>query len=489
MATLPEIKSERERKIRLLQERGVDPYPIKSSRTKEVSEVVSKFAQLEKTGRATVVAGRVMSLRGGGGLVFADINDGTGKIQILFKKDAMPERDFALMSDTLDIGDIVEIKGIPFTTKRQEKSLICKKWTMLTKSLRPLPDKWHGLSDVEERFRRRYLDSLMSSEVKERFILRSKVISEIRAFLNKENYLEVETPMLQLVPGGATAKPFKTHHNALDIDLYLRVSPELYLKEMLIGGFPKVYEISRNFRNEGIDVTHNPEFTMLEFYEAYSDADRQRKLVEKLVKTVAKNCLGVSTITYGKHQIDFGAPFKVISYYDLLRRYALIQNPGEISREDLLLKANQLGVKVDKSDSKEKILDYIYKKACRPKIIQPTFIVDYPKDYLPLAKKKADNPDLVDAWQLVIAGVELVKAFSELNDPVDQRERFMGQEKMRQAGDDEAQQKDESFLEALEYGMPPAGGVGIGIDRLVMLLTNTANIKEVIFFPAMKPKG
>ena len=488
MASLEEIRNERKKKLTNLIDAGVNPYPIKTSRNKDIASLVKDFPKLVKGKKSLVIAGRVLSKRGQGGLVFIDLNDGTGKIQSLFKKDELAVKDFTLFEETVDLGDIIEVRGGLFLTKRGEKSILVKKWTMLSKSLRPLPDKWHGLADVEERFRRRYLDSLMSPEVKERFIIRSKTISSLRANLDKANFLEVETPMLQPVPGGATAKPFKTHHNTLGLDLFLRVSPELYLKQMLVGGFTKIYEVSRNFRNEGIDQTHNPEFTMLEFYQAYSCASDQQKFVEKLLQQVLKNITGQSTFNYGKDQIDFSTPFKRVSYFDLLKRYALIQDPETIPDDKLLLKTKQLGVKVGKGDSREKILDNIYKKTCRPKLIQPTFVEDYPVNYLPLAKRLTNNPNLVDAFQLVIAGIELVKAFSELNDPLDQRERFSNQEKMRQAGDDEAQHKDEAFLEALEYGMPPAGGVGIGIDRLVMLLTNTTNIKEVIFFPTMRPK-
>ncbi|MEX0919009.1 MAG: lysine--tRNA ligase [Candidatus Paceibacterota bacterium] len=489
MASLEEIRQDREAKLKLLIEAGLDPYPIHTGRDKTIKQIIDKWSSVAKAGRPLTIAGRVMAKRGQGGLMFVDIFDGTGSLQVLIKKDTLSAESFALFLDTVDIGDIIEVKGRPVLTKRKEKSLTASKWLMLAKSLRSLPDKWHGLKDLEERTRRRYLDSLMSAEVRARFVLRAKIVSAIRQFLDKEDFLEVETPMLQPVAGGATARPFITHHNALDIDLFLRVSPELYLKEMLIGGFPKVYEISRNFRNEGIDQTHNPEFTMLEFYEAYTDAAGQRKFVEKLLKTVVKKTTGSSKITYGRQTIDLAPAFKTISYFDLLGRYALIQDPAGMALKDLHLKADQLGVKTNKNDSREKLLDAIYKKSCRPKLIQPTFIVNYPKDYLPLAKKMSPASDLVDAFQLVVGGIELVKAFSELNDPLDQRERFREQEKMRQSGDDEAQMNDEAFLEAMEYGLPPAGGVGIGIDRLTMLLSDTANIREVIFFPTLRPRA
>ncbi len=488
MASLEDIRQERLKKIQLLKEAGQESYPIKTGPIKEIKEVVEKFSALAKTKRSLSVAGRLLAKRTQGGLIFFDLNDGSGKIQGLLKKDEIGAKEFDLFDQTVDIGDWLWFKGSLFLTKRQEKTLLVKSWKMLVKSLRPLPDKWHGLQDIEERFRHRYLDSLMTSVVKDRFLLRSKMITEIRKFLDLSNFIEVETPILQSLAGGATAKPFTTHHKALDIDLYLRVSPELYLKQMLVGGFPKVYEIGRNFRNEGIDQTHNPEFTMLEFYEAFSNAEEQRLLVEKFFKQVIKKTLGTLLVSYNGQSIDFSKKFKIISYFDLLKRYALINNPLGVSLDELTIKAQQLGVEVQKSDSTEKILDNIFKKSCRPKIIEPTFVIDYPRNYLPLAKRKEPGSEIVDAFQLVAGGLELVKAFSELNDPIDQRERFEAQEKIQQAGDGEAQTTDESFLEALEYGMPPAGGVGIGIDRLIMLLTDTTNIREVIFFPTLRPK-
>jgi lysyl-tRNA synthetase class 2 len=293
---------------------------------------------------------------------------------------------------------------------------------------------------------------------------------------------------LQPLAGGASAEPFVTHHNALDIDLYLRIAPELYLKKLLIGGFSKVYEVTRNFRNEGIDMTHNPEFTAVEFYESYSDATKQRAFVEKMMKALVKRALKKTSFEYDGNVVDFSKKFAVVSYFDILKRYALLPNPATITKEELLLKANQMGVATDIGDSMEKVMDSIYKKVCRPKLIQPTFITDYPVNYLPLAKRMPDNTALVDAFQLVVGGVELVKAFSELNDPIDQAERFGHQDANREAGDKEAQSNDLDFIEALEYGMPPAGGVGIGLDRLVMVLTNTKNVKEVILFPTMRPK-
>ena len=487
MASLEEIRQIHLKKLAELKRLSIDPYPIESNQDFTLSEIIKNFSKLSKK-KSIHIVGRVMALRPQGALAFMNLNDGTETFQALMKKDDVGDEIFRNFNDTVDIGDFIELKGSLFITKRKEKTLLIKNWKMLAKSLRPLPEKWHGLQDVEERFRRRYLDSLMSKDVRDRFILRAKLITEMRKFLDEAGYLEVETPVLQNLYGGASAEPFVTHHNALDIDLYLRISDELYLKRMLVGGFPKVYEISKDFRNEGIDVTHNPEFTMLEFYEAFSDSRKQMIFVEKMFKALIKKLFKKQKIVWDEQEIDFSKKFSVISYFDLLKRYALLHNPESISIKELILKAQQLGVSVDEKDSFWKIMDNIYKKTCRPKLISPTFITDYPAEFLPLAKRQKNNPKIVDAFQLVVGGIELVKAFSELNDPIDQKERFMMQEKNKEAGEKDAQSYDEDFVEAMEYGMPPAGGVGIGIDRLMMLLSDQRNIKEVIFFPTMRPR-
>ena len=488
MASLEEIRDERIKKLNALKRAGIDPYPVSTTIGLSLEEAVSGFNVIVKKKKSIVLGGRIKAIRGQGAIIFFDMYDGTGSIQGLIKKGELDDKLQTLFVETADIGDFIEIKGKLFVTKRKEKTLLVSDWKMLAKSLRPLPDKWHGLQDVEERFRRRYLDTLMSPEVKERFVVRSKIITALRNALNESGYLEVETPILQPLAGGALAEPFKTHHNALDIDLYLRIAPELYLKELLVGGFPKVYEIGRNFRNEGIDVTHNPEFTMLEFYESFSDAAKQRVFVEKLIKLVMKATTKKTSLPYDNTTIDFSKKFTVVSYFDLLKRYALILNPESISREELRIKANQFGVHVDDKDSTEKIMDNIYKKLCRPKLIQPTFITDYPKAFSPFAKQSAEDPTLIDRFQLVVGGLEIVNAFSELNDPIEQRERYMEQDKKRRGGEADVSPSDESYLEAMEYGMPPAGGVGLGVDRLVMLLTDTKNIREVILFPTLRPK-
>jgi lysyl-tRNA synthetase class 2 len=488
MSSIDEIRSARIKKLELLKARGENPYPADSKRELSLSDAITAFPELEKSAEVKWIAGRIMSLRGQGAIIFVTLNDGTAEFQALLKKDTLSDEKFNLFNEVIDIGDFVEVEGSFFTTKRGEKTIEAKDWRMLSKSLRPLPEKWHGLQDVEERFRKRYLDALMSEEVKSKFIIRSKIITEMRRILDEAGYLEVDTPALQPLYGGATAEPFVTHHKALDMTMYLRISDELYLKRMLVAGFPKVYEIARDFRNEGIDVTHNPEFSMVEFYESYSDAKKQMDFTENIFKTIVQKIFNGDIVSYDGNKIDFSKKFKVVSYLDLFKEYAGVDNIEKMEKSELEKIAKGAGAIVGKNDSVAKLLDGIYKKMCRPKLIQPTFIVDYSADYLPLAKRKEKNPEFVEAFQLVIGGVELVKAFSELNDPIDQEARFLEQEKNKKAGEADAQRKDDDYIEAMEYGMPPAGGVGIGIDRLVMFLTDTQNIKEVIFFPTMKPK-
>ena len=487
MASLDEIRSARLKKVELLKAKGINPFPVTARSDYDLATVSADFEKLSKK-KSITIAGRVMAMRGQGGLAFADLFDGTGKFQVLFKRDEIGDESFSLWNEVIDIGDFIESTGSLFVTKRNEKTLQVKEWRILAKSLRPLPEKWHGLTDVEERFRKRYLDLLMNEEVRNRFVLRSRLVSALRGLLDADGFLEVETSILQSLAGGANAEPFQTHHNALDINLYLRIAPELDLKKLLIGGFGKVYEIGRSFRNEGIDVTHNPEFTTVEWYVAFSDAPKERERVERVMKAVVEKVIGGNTVVFDGNTIDFEKPFTVVTYFEILQRYALIANPAKATRAELALKAAQLGVKVSDADTAEKIMDNIYKKAVRPKLISPTVIVGYPKNYIPLAKGDEKNPALVDAFQVVIGGMEMVKAFSELNDPVEQRARFTKEEESKKAGDKEAQPSDEVFLEALEYGMPPAGGVGISIDRLTMLLSNTKNIREVIFFPTLRPK-
>ena len=487
MASFEELRGVRLEKLKALKEAGINPYPIKTARDFSLRETIDNFSELLEK-RAVAVVGRVMSLRPQGGLIFFNLDDGTGRLQGLLKRDELKETDFDLFEKTVDVGDFVSIKGDLFLTKHSEKTVKVLAWQMLAKSLRPLPEKWHGLQDVEERFRHRYLDILMNEEVRNRFRARSKIVAELRSILDTAGFLEVETSMLQPLAGGANAEPFRTHHNALDMDLYLRIAPELDLKKLLIAGFPKVYEIGRNFRNEGIDQTHNPEFTTVEWYEAYSDAEKQMVFVESVIRDIVKVVLWKTSFVFGGNEINLGKEFARVRYFDLLKQYGGVENPEMADVTELERRALALGAKPEEGKTREKLLDVVYKRAVRPKLIQPTFISEYPKNYIPLAKKKDGSDENVDAFQLVIGGYELVKAFSELNDPIDQCERFDAQEKQKMAGDAEAQPSDESFLEALEYGMPPSAGVGLSIDRISMLLTDAKNIKEVIFFPTLRPR-
>lgn len=483
---LEEIRSERLRKLELLRQRDINPYPASTRRKHLISDILKKFSDHEKAKKKLVLAGRIMAKREHGGSMFLDLQDASGKLQIYFKKDILGES-YDLAAETIDIGDFLEVEGKAFKTKRGEETMEVLSWAMLAKTLRPLPEKWHGLQDVEERFRRRYLDILMSEEVRSRFELRSKIIAAIREFHEGNGFLEVETPMLHSIPGGALARPFRTHHNALDIDLYLRIAPELYLKRLLVGGFEKVFEIGKCFRNEGIDMSHNPEFTILECYAAYWDEEDMMKFVEGIFAVLGKKFGAKMEIVFEEKTVKFKPPFARITFKDLLARYAQITDYDRETRESLGTRARQLGIEVQGYESKGKIADEIYKKICRPYLAHPTFVTNHPLDTSPLAKK-SDRPGEVRRFQLVAAGIELTNAFAEVNDPLDQKERFEEQERMYGTGEEEAHRIDEDYIEALEHGMPPAAGLGIGIDRLVMLLTNTRNIKEVVLFPTMKPR-
>ncbi len=483
---LDEIRQERIRKLNHLKEMGINVFPVETLRDFSVENVIKDFGKLTRRKKPLFLVGRILAIRSHGGSIFCDFTDGTGVFQAFLKKDILGEL-FARFEETTDIGDFVEWKGDLFVTKKKEKTIRVLSWKIIGKSLRPLPEKWHGLQDAEERFRKRYLDILMNADIKNKFILRSKMISEIRSFLDISGFTEVETPVLHPMSGGANAEPFVTHQNSLDIDLYLRIAPELYLKRLLIGGMPKVYELGRLFRNEGIDATHNPEFTELELYDAYQNAGGLMDFIESLVRKVIKKICAKEIIIYQEQKIICNRKFAVIQFYETLKRHAFIMNPEKISKEELLLKARQFGIDINSKESQWKILDHIFKKICRPRIVQPTFITDYPVESSPLAKK-IEGKNLLDRFQLIIGGLEIANGFSELNDPIEQKERFLTQEELVVLGDKEANSSDEDFIEAMEYGMPPAAGVGIGIDRLAMLLTDTHNIKEIILFPTMRPK-
>ncbi|MBI2055418.1 MAG: lysine--tRNA ligase [Candidatus Sungbacteria bacterium] len=484
---LEDIRRERVRKLESYEAAGFDAYPASVRRSFLIAEVLKKFPALARSKKKVSLVGRVRSWREHGGATFADLKDASGSIQLYFSRDELG-RDYDSALASVDIGDFLEATGSLFKTKRGEPTLRVSEWRMVSKSLRPLPEKWHGLKDVEERFRRRYLDLLMNDGVRERFRMRSKIVKRLREFLDGETFEEVETPMLQPVAGGALAKPFRTHHNALDTDFYLRIAPELYLKRLLVGGYEKVFEIGRNFRNEGIDATHNPEFTMLELYAAYWSEDEMMAFVEKLFLDLLKAVMRKSAIKYDGKDIAWKKSFPRIPFVEILKRYALITDYSETSREELALKARRFAVEVAAHESKGKIADEIYKKICRPHLIQPTFVVNHPIEISPLAKMGDRKSGEVRRFQLIVGGLEMVNGFAELNDPRDQRRRFEEQARERAGGDAEAHAVDEDFIETLEYGMPSAAGIGIGIDRLVMLLTDTRNIKEAILFPTMRPR-
>jgi len=487
---MPRISDQSQiRKIKLkkLLNSGFNPYPARVKRTYTCEQALVEFDKLKEKINPTLV-GRVRSIRLHGGSCFLHIEDGTAKIQIYLKKDKLGNKNYRFLTDTIDIGDFLEVTGQLFLTKKGEKTLLAKNVNIISKSLTPLPEKWHGLSDVEIRYRQRYLDLIANPEIKAIFQKRSLIIKTIREFLDSEDFIEVDTPILQSLPGGALAKPFKTHHETLNIDLYLRIAPELYLKRLIIGGFERVYEIGRCFRNEGIDRDHNPEFTQVEFYAAYQDYKWMMHFVEKLMVYLLEKVNKNLMIEYQGNQIDFTPPYPRLTFREAIKKYVKVDIDEYSDRESLVKKAKEIGLKIDKTFGRGKILDQIYKEWVRPEIINPTFITDYPIELSPLAKKKDGNDKYTERFQLLAGGAELTNAFSEINNPIDQKVRFEAQEKLRKAGDEETQRIDEDFLKALEYGMPPTAGIGIGIDRLVALLTNSHNIKEVILFPTLKPK-
>jgi len=479
---LSDLIKERIKKIKKLRKLGVDPYPEKTHRQFSIIQALDNFSIWSRNKKKIILAGRIWGIRGHGGAVFADIKDQTEKIQLLFKEDKIGKDKMKFFQDFFDLGDFLEAQGILFKTKKGEKTLEVKDFKLLSKSLRALPKAWYGLEDAEERFRRRYLDLLENEEVKKKFILRSQIISSIREFLNKKEYQEVETPILQPLYGGAFANPFITHLETLKMKVYLRIAPELYLKRLIVGGFENIYEIGKCFRNEGMDREHNPEFTMLELYSAYKTREDLMKLIEELFKFLAKKFK--KDIPNAK--VFFKKTWKKIGFEEFLEKE--IELNFHDNKNKWLNKAKSLGVLVDKIDSKEKIADTIFKKL-RGKIIEPTFIIDHPLEISPLAKKKIDDPEKTARFQFIVFGSEIVNGFSELNDPIDQKERFKKQAEMKKKGDIEAHPQDIDYIEAIEYGMPPTAGLGIGIDRLVTVLTDSSSLKEVILFPFMKPKS
>lgn len=490
MASIEEIRENRIKKLESLRQAGINPYPSKSRRNFIVADILENFDSLAQSQKDIILAGRLTAMRGQGALVFANLKDGSGSIQIFFKKDNFNDNDFDKLQNLFDIGDIIEVSGVLFITKRGEKTLEVKNFRILTKSIRPIPTEYYGIEDVEERYRKRYLDLLINGDVKDKFIKRSKIYSALRDFYGQKGYLEVETPILQALPGGATAKPFKTHLNALDLDLYLRIAPELYLKRLLVGGFEKVYEMGRCFRNEGMDATHNPDFTMLESYSAYENYENLMKMTEELMEFLVKIIYSDSKnleIDYRDSKISFKAPYQIARFADLLKKYFDIDY-DKISEKELFDFAKSRGLDLPKDMHKGKIGDELYREFIRKEIIQPTFMINHPLELSPLSKKIEEDETKVERFQLIAGGMEIMNGYSELNDPLDQYERFKEQEKIGKRGDEEAQRMDSDYIEAMEYGMPPAAGLGIGVERLVMILTNSNTLRESILFPIMKPK-
>ncbi len=473
-------------KLAELQRSGKDPFAIvRYEQTHHSAEILSAFDALE--GQTVSVAGRMMSKRVMGKASFIHIKDLQGQIQCYVTRDDLGEEAYAAFKK-LDIGDIVGVSGFVFKTKMGEVTIHARELTLLSKSLLPLPEKFHGLSDTDLRYRQRYVDLIMNDDVRETFVKRSRILHEIRSFLDDRGFMEVETPMLVYNAGGAAARPFNTHYNALNADVKLRISLELYLKRLIIGGLEKVYEIGRVFRNEGIDTKHNPEFTMLELYQAYTDYNGMMELTESLFRHLAQSVCGSSVITYGDRQLDLGSPFRRLTMTDAIREETGIDFDAIGSDEEAKALAKERGIAFEDRHKKGDIVNLFFDEYCEDKMIQPTFIMDHPIEISPLTKKKPSDPTKVERFELYINGWEMCNAYSELNDPIDQRERFKAQDALADAGDEEANHTDEDFLRAMEIGMPPTGGIGYGIDRLVMLLTDSASIRDVLFFPTLKPE-
>ena len=479
-------RDERIRKLEQLRALGVDPYPYRFERTHTLAEAAAAEEELSAEGASASLAGRIMALRGHGHTSFGNIKDSTGSLQFYIKDSDVDEKTWKIFK-LLDIGDIVGITGGLFRTRTGELTVKVERLNILSKSLLPLPEKYHGLQDKELRYRRRYLDLIVNDEVMEVFRTRSRIIDTIRWFLGERGFLEVETPILQPIYGGAMARPFVTHHNALDMTLYLRIADELYLKRLIVGGFDRVFEFCKDFRNEGMDRSHNPEFTMLECYAAFWDYNDMMDLVEEMFRRLASEVLGSTKITYGEHEIDISPPWRRLPFFD-----ALAEKTGrdlrDASEDELRKTALEKGLDVEGISGRSALLDELFSELVEPELIQPVFVTDYPVELSPLAKAHRSEKGLVERFEPYMAGFEVGNAFSERNDPIDQRARFEQQKRMKLEGADETHPVDEDYLRALEHGMPPTGGLGVGIDRLVMLLTDSRSIRDVILFPAMRPE-
>ncbi|HET9869955.1 MAG TPA: lysine--tRNA ligase [bacterium] len=493
MSELNEFIKVRLDKLKALREKGIDPYPTRFDPTHHSIDILEKYKDLQasehREADKVAVAGRLVTIRGMGKSSFAHLLDAKGKVQIYVKLDGVGAEAYEVFK-MLDLGDIVGVKGFPFKTKTGEVSVHAESFVLLSKSLHPLPEKWHGLTDVEARYRHRYVDLIVNEDVRKTFEARSKVVAAIRRYMDGQKFLEVETPMMHPIPGGAAAKPFVTHHNALDMDLYMRVAPELYLKRLLVGGLERVYEINRNFRNEGISIKHNPEFTMLEAYQAYGDHETVMTLTENLLAEAAQAAGRSLKIKVGEVELDFTPPFKRLPLLQALKEIGGVDyDKTDVEELKRRVKGTPAQVKHIDSLSKAELAYLLFGELVEGKLIQPTFITEFPVEVSPLAKAKADDPALTERFELFVLGREIANGFSELNDPVDQRRRFEKQVALRKAGDEEGMFLDEDYILALSYGMPPAGGVGIGIDRLLMLLTDSPSIRDVILFPLLRPRG
>ena len=474
-------------KMNQLVELGLEPFGRKFSWTHHAQDVADNFEELSEKETVVSLAGRVMAIRGHGKTAFLDLLDKTGRIQLYVRKDALGEENYGIIK-LMDIGDIIGVSGTVFRTHMGELSIKAVSLEILSKALRPLPEKWHGLKDIETRYRQRYVDLIVNPDVRKTFLQRSKIIKSIREILDNKDFLEVETPIMHAIAGGAIARPFITYHNALDMELYMRVAPELYLKRLIVGGFERVYELGRVFRNEGIDIKHNPEFTMVEVYQAYADYNDLMDLTETIISETAEKVLGTKQITYNDQEIDLASPWIRMTMIEAVAKYTGVDFTGVTDVEEARKMAAGINVPIEKSFGVGKIINACFDEHVEDKLIQPTFITGHPKEISPLAKSSAADPEITDRFEAYIYGREMCNGFSELNDPIDQRERFLKQVEERNNGDEEANMMDEDFLNALEYGLPPTGGLGIGIDRLVMLLTDSSSIRDVLLFPHMRHK-